>query len=156
MRIILAIAFAIVLVTMYTACWGSFVNEKHELYLIPDGYVGPIVVVLGDPAGKDVERMNGSAIFRISSTGVLKSQYPPHENFRHMTFSYVDANGLETGIAYDPTGRINVPDDSVQIYAIQSGWIDNNERSFIRFVVGPTTNREELYDAMYSIDLSEL
>jgi len=46
-------------------------KEKGEIYLIPNGYVGRVIVFYNQTKGANAEIENGSRVLRIPKNGVL-------------------------------------------------------------------------------------
>ncbi|MBK8150794.1 MAG: hypothetical protein IPK58_21985 [Acidobacteria bacterium] len=62
-------------------------------YLLPSGFTGPVLVVFDRPNGKDFEQIDGTAIYRIPSNGILELREPATYIRRGERFYYEDAGG---------------------------------------------------------------
>src|SRR3954471_340975 len=71
-------------------------KAEHEVHLLPTGFTGPVVILLGDSTAPTPERENGARLFRIPRTGVLRSQLPVNEGWGLPDYYYVDTRGHRT------------------------------------------------------------
>src|SRR5262245_16707518 len=80
----------------------SLCESGREEYIIEDGYVGPIVVVFGDPGGEEVVTdALGTTVYRIGPKGVLSVTSGKRKGFVRRTCSYKKTNGDIAIIPYE-------------------------------------------------------
>jgi hypothetical protein len=77
---------------------------RSEVHLIPEGYVGPVVIVFGDPTGAILKRdTDGTFLFDIPATGYLRFKSdPPKPSWSETHYYYVKRDGKRLEI---PRGR---------------------------------------------------
>jgi hypothetical protein len=51
-------------------------RQPAATFLIPDGFEGPVLLVLGEPCGRPPEKVDGRLIYRVPASGVVISQSP--------------------------------------------------------------------------------
>lgn len=73
------------------------------VHLIPEGYVGPIVIVYGDEDGVAPEvQDDGRTVYRIPRSGVLRlNSSPPRGRLQSMLYFYEGASGSRELIEAD-------------------------------------------------------
>lgn len=137
------------------AYWYTPESGENEIHSLPNGYTGPVFIILGAEDGSPPEYEDGARLYRIPQNGILKTQFSPIEDYRDISFYYRKENGERRKI---PSGFAdsNISSDSVQVLTMQSGWIGQGKTSFIRYIVGREENKEELYNQMYSVDVETL
>ena len=74
---VLAIWFPI-LAWFGTAVVGQRMAQKQPAatFLIPDGYEGPVLLVLGEPCGLPPEKVDGRLIYHVPANGIVITQNP--------------------------------------------------------------------------------
>ena len=110
-------------------------GSDPETYLVPEGYVGPVVVAFADPSGEVPTRgENGGEIYRIPADGGLRLSTAVPPGTHEIRFFYVDLDGRRTKLPYD------VEEEVVQAFAHVSGATGEDEGGKITnwhaFVVG--------------------
>lgn len=119
-------------------------GSSPQTYLVPEGYVGPIVVAFEDPNGEaPIRGDNGEEIYRIPADGVLRLSTPAPSGTHEIRFFYVNSDGRRTKLSYD----VDVKEDVVQAFAHVSGSTDGDEDSKVAkwhaFVVGTPSERDD-------------
>lgn len=90
-----------------------FGKTIHIVYLIPEGYVGNVIVVYSQTDGIIPEKENGVYIFRIPEDGILKVNIPFEKGSHKFDYFFVDNNGTRTKLEYlYPKGWIRNPGDN--------------------------------------------
>ena len=56
-------------------------RAEPEVHLLPDGFIGPVVIVLEDSTAAIPEREHGARLFRISDGGVARSRLPVNDGW---------------------------------------------------------------------------
>ena len=86
-------------------------------HLIPEGYVGPVVIVFDDPKGKAPKRdENGGVVYEIPPDGVLRLNTPaPEAGFYDINYFYVRPDGTTTGLLE------RAEDGALQVFAVVDG-----------------------------------
>lgn len=117
-------------------------GSEPVTYLVPDGYVGPVVVAFADPSGEAAIRdEDGGEVYRIPADGVLRLSTPVLPGTHEIRFFYVGADGRRTKLPYD------VEEDVVQAFAHVSGATGEDEDGKITnwdaFVVGVPSERDD-------------
>ena len=67
----------------------------ENVYLLPEGYVGPALIIYGQASGEPTQREGREYIFEIPDDGVLRTQTTADTTGGE--FWYVDAQGNKTG-----------------------------------------------------------
>lgn len=67
---------------------------EQVIYLLPNRFVGNVIIVYNRPDGTPAEYRDGARIYRIPTTGVLKTQFKPNYGLRKPDLHYyVDKQG---------------------------------------------------------------
>ncbi len=102
-------------------------QAEPEVFLIPSGYVGEVVVLFDVADGVAAEIQGGRRIYRIPPSGILRTQLPPAYGRATWSFAYVGASGDESiPIPRGPLGTIedtpqNRAHSVVEIVRLQIG-----------------------------------
>lgn len=89
---------AVVLSVVGAAALYLFWNPNGEIYLVPEGYRGPIVVAFNHPRGVKRERTIDAYVYRIPRDGILRIRDSMPEGFKMFAWFFVDAQGKRTRI----------------------------------------------------------
>ncbi len=136
-------------------------SQKDNVYLLPEGYIGPVVILFNQADGVGLSVEDGFNIYRIPKGGVLKVKNPPTFTASNELFFYERANGERTRIEYlYPKGRgkaweenpktfdqIEQNDVTVFVMGRVAGTfnIKNGVIHYRSFEVGNASDSEELY-----------
>jgi len=145
------------------ADWLIFSRAEAEIHLIPDGYVGPVVIAFDREDGEPKKYENKTRIYGITPNGVLKTRFPKNDGTNHVwKFYYTKADGTKRELPYFLDLR-EVPagnKDAVAIYSLASMSAPSNrgasDRSFFTYVVGKVTDSKSLIDKQHNINFSDL
>ena len=96
-------------VLKFTACMlvmgivlGSFyscTSGDDEVYLVPKGYSGRVLIFLDRPEGQPVKYLNGKRVYEIPPNGILKTQFGSNPGWTDPNeYSYYDNSGSRTPI----------------------------------------------------------
>jgi hypothetical protein len=85
------------LVTVLTSisARGLLVRNEPEVYLLPDGYVGPVLIVYDQPTGEPRKYEAGARVYEIPENGMLLTQFDPPQDVNPDLW-YVDGQGVRT------------------------------------------------------------
>src|SRR5699024_6655276 len=85
----------IVVIGMYIISFASsyLTRPEKELYLIPEGYVGKVVVFFNQADGEKHEYENDRRVYRIPETGILFTQLKDEQGIINQEYYYVSPNG---------------------------------------------------------------
>lgn len=138
---ILRLGFALCVLLVLVGCRQG----ESEIHLIPDGFVGPVVVVYGVPGAASIEKgPNGESLYRIGSDGVLvTSDLSPEPGWYGLKFFRVREDGSRNRIPYHGDR------DELQIFADVDGvtGVEPNATRWRAYVVGIPSQREDWIEA---------
>jgi hypothetical protein len=85
----------IVIVGMYIFSFASsyLTRPEKELYLIPEGYIGNVIVIFNQPDGEKTDYEDDRRVYKIPKTGVLFTQFKDEEGIINQEYYYVSPNG---------------------------------------------------------------
>ena len=130
----------IIFTLVFTSCVQYAEKEKH---LIPDGYVGLVVIFFDQKDGTPKEYENGFRVYRIPSNGILKTQFSPNPGFskvNDIAFVYKSKDGNEAPIPeYIKTSSA----DSISIFNGKETSI--NKYRIEEYIVDKYVNRSKYY-----------
>lgn len=86
--------FLISIVSFFTSCQRA----TPEIFIIPEGYNGKVMVVFEKKNGSKPEYENNKRVYDIPVSGVLVSQFSINDGFISREFFYVDSLGKRTPI----------------------------------------------------------
>ena len=135
---------------IYLGFVGLFLSScmmgVNEVFLIPDGYEGPVIVRFNEVAGIPIEMENGKRIFKVPQSGILKSEENLQKGYRDIEYFYIDGSGNTTEIE---SVQIQLLDDEekiandVKIYRLLV--YGNGD---ISFIVGKLKDSEKHWEAL--------
>ena len=76
-------------------CLGEW---PPELYLIPEGYIGPVVVAFEQENGVAPEVSGDTLIYRIPESGVLKTSAELPTGILNVSYAFVDRSGRRSAL----------------------------------------------------------
>jgi len=78
----------------------GYAFTQTEIYLLPQDYIGPVLVIYNQPEGQPVESEGFARVYRIPANGVYMTT-AARQQFISGQFFYVDSQGNRTQI-YEP------------------------------------------------------
>jgi hypothetical protein len=126
-------------------------RAEHEVHLIPAGFRGPVVVVFSDAAGAPKEYEDRARLYRIPSSGVLRTQFGPNEGWGRPDYFYIDQHGRRSRIVPGTPCDDSLPGDSVQACLIgQKMWGTSGGTTevpvYSAYAIGQRADRRDAYD----------
>ena len=121
------IIFLFVLVASYSPD-----THENELFLIPEGYEGPIALLFEHPKGEPKIYEDGRRKYVIPKNGILKTRFSFNEGIfkaGDKQFFYLNNEGTRTTIEFIPfrptfntdEGRQKMRDDGEMVYVFAAG-----------------------------------
>ena len=102
----------------FTSCAQK--KAEDTIRLIPEGYIGPVLVIFNQKNGEPKEYEGDKRVYRIPKNGVLRTQFEPNYGVQHHQYFYIDRNGSRSEIRFvavqDKDSLANIVDKS-KIYA---------------------------------------
>jgi len=156
--------FCLVVVLSWTffSCGHQIGGEpKEAVYLIPEGYVGSVVILFDQADGVTPDIENGFAVYNIPRDGVLRVNTSAVYSVDELNYFYVDQAGNRTEItpvypssqASEGDGKKTykqIPPNDPTIYASigEMGSFNANGRviRFRAFGVGRASESERLFE----------
>lgn len=148
-----------ILVTGVCLVLGSCKFAEDSIWLIPEGYVGPVIIIFNQPEGAPKKYENGKRVYEIPENGILRTRFGPNNGIQKHWYFYVNADGNRTPIEYIDQWEINERKYSPEkVYAFDegAGAIGSANHDFIHFkksFVGKPSNRDSLQMVMKSIKI---
>jgi len=150
-----ALAFIILL---FSGCSHKQPCEE-EIYLIPEGFRGKIIVFFDQEDGQEVQYENTARLYQIPSSGFLKSQFPKNGGCMgegRIRFFYVDS--LETRQTLDyflDIDKENLPTD--KDYVLFSFLSDKSSKpDFVIHFVGHLSEFNDLMDSARDLNPQQI
>jgi hypothetical protein len=129
-------AFASFFVLMFLlACGRIGASNEPTRYIVnmPEGYVGPIMIVYAQQGGRLPEVSTGIVTFTLDNTGLLTTSYVGPPSAFRPEFYYVSASGVRTAVPYRSAcwqgaiGAVSVCSGSNVLIANAQPMPDNND-----------------------------
>lgn len=154
----------VVVIGMYLFSFaGSYLTRpEKETYLIPEGYVGTVLVIFNQPDGEKSEYEDGRRIYRIPETGVLFTQLKDEQGIINQEYYYVSPDGQRRKLGVLDTRDFNEewttvknshepPRDSLAVFnpgtmGTMGGSDDKNNKVFLQLSVGTYNDIKNLQD----------
>lgn len=115
-------------------------------HLIPDGYVGPVVIVFDDPSGEPPKHdEDGGVIYEIPPDGVLRLSTPaPEAGLYGVDYFFVQPDGTRRKLPQDADSSV------LQVFAVVDGATDGDREdrppdrwTWRAYVVGVPSERDD-------------
>lgn len=142
------------LLSILLSCENSTQCEK-EIYLIPEGFKGELIVYFDQPDGQEIEYEDSARIYHIPPSGYLKTQFLKNggcmsDNRIH--FYYEDSLGNRESLDY----FLNINMDSIpkdRDYVLFT-FMSNKEKKpdFVIHLVGHVSEFNELTQSIHLLD----
>lgn len=128
---------------------------EEEIYLVPEGFRGKIMVFFDQTDGQEMLYENAARIYQIPVSGVIKSQFPKNGgcmNDGRIQFFYEDSVGTRQPLEY----YLNIDMDSLQQnkdYVLFTFLNEKNTKpDFVIHFVGDVSEFKELTESVRNID----
>jgi hypothetical protein len=128
---------------------------EEEIYLLPEGFRGKIMVFFDQTDGQEMLYENTARIYQIPVSGVIKSQFPKNGgcmNDGRIQFFYEDSVGTRQPLEY----YLNIDMDSLQQnkdYVLFTFLNEKNTKpDFVIHFVGDVSEFKELTESVRNID----
>ena len=156
--------YYIVLLFLFCACFISCRSKEErkcekEIYLLPDGFRGIVLIYFNQPDGAPAEYFGDSRLYRIPSTGLMKSQFGPNGGCmsdNRINFFYIDSAGNQKPITYFMNILEDRPpvDENYVMLSFTSNKSDSTH--FVIHLVGEIKEFVELTNAVKKINHLEV
>lgn len=73
---------------------------QNSIHLIPEGYIGPIIIIFDQPNGLKKRYEKGWRVYEIPNNGILKTQFGPTYGIQQHFYYYVDDSGKRKPLTY--------------------------------------------------------
>lgn len=116
----LSIAAIIWMTTTFMGC-GAGPTAEPELHLIPQGFIGEVVITHGVADAPPLAYENGARVYRIPANGQLRTSSPANIGIRpkdRITYSYSSAGGEQERLQL----KNDVPKGQVSTVCIIGGY----------------------------------
>lgn len=147
----------VVIIILIWATSGCNVPVKceKEIYIIPEGFRGKLIVFFDQPDGQKIQYENDARLYYIPSSGYLKTQFAKNGgcmNDNRLNFFYLDSLGNRNQLDY----FLDLPKDSLPTdrdYILFS-FLSNPEGKpdFVVHLVGSLYEFNELTQSMHLLD----
>lgn len=154
----------IVVIGMYIISFASsyLTRPEKELYLIPEGYVGKVVVIFNQADGEKPEYENDRRVYRIPETGVLFTQLKDEQGIINQEYYYVSQNGQRRKLGVLDTRDFNEewtteknphepPRDSLAVFnpgtmGTMGNSDDKDSKVFLELSIGTYNDMKNLHE----------
>lgn len=162
---------SILLILVLFECSCDFMQQALHLapsdgvYLLPNGYVGPVIILYDRPDGVVPNVEGGYYVYEIPPGGVLKVRTIPYLGIVNLKYFYVDERGNRREVKQvtitgdrDPHGKLqnkygNLSQDEVEnsIFVMNPSGVggfkaNGKDIQFSRIVIGKPKDSEKLFD----------
>ncbi len=136
---------------------SSCQQPAQQIFVLPPGYVGPVVIVFDDHMGTATEFRGTKRVYRIPDTGVLITQFSTVRGIVDNEYVYESDGRSIKRLEYAEDLRTAMPQDTM-VYGggvssggrrlDQKGNITETSPSMAFFVVGPVAHADSLIRVM--------
>lgn len=139
---------------MFTGCTDTPQCEE-EIYLVPEGFRGKVMVFFGQADGQTIEYENTARLYHIPASGIIKSQFPKNGGCMgdgRIQFFYEDSLGTRQPLDYFLNiDRHNLPTD--RDYVLFTFLNEKNTKpDFVIHFVGHLSEFKELTESARNLN----
>lgn len=154
MRNIILVILAVVLLGVF---WYSKNKGEPEIYLIPEDYIGEVVVFFNQSDGQDELYENKTRVYEISNEGILKTKFLFNKGLipsQDIQYFYVSSDSkIREKLNYDHNIPYNetIPQDKENILVFSKRFgtgienDDNLNTTFVSLLVGHAIDADSLF-----------
>ena len=114
------ILIGLFILSLFTASCQK--KREESIYLIPKNYEGNVLIIFDQPEGADTLYDGDSRVYKIDTTGVLKTKFSKIKGSHPVHFYLVDPNGHRTPIKYEAFSKsIDTTSNEVICFNIEDG-----------------------------------
>ena len=84
-------------------------------FILPAGYIGPVVVLYDQPTAGPPQREGLARLYRVPSSGIVRTQFAALQGGGPPTNYYVDQSGRRTAIPSGAPWRQKLPSDQIRV-----------------------------------------
>jgi hypothetical protein len=146
-----SIGFVIAYLAIYSISVSIYWNilVEKEVYLLPDSYQGPVLVVFNQSNGMPRMYEGRSRVYDVPETGILLTQFSPVKHAYTTEFLYIDAAGNRHNILFKTSCREK---DLIEIQTVVACPIGfQSEPPTKGFVVGFPNQQEEYKQVLLDV-----
>lgn len=147
-----------VLLAIIVGCNRSTPCEK-EIYLLPDGLRGQMIVFFDQPDGQAIEYEDEARVYRLPPTGLLKTQFPRNGGCmgdNRIQFFYINDSGAREKLAFwMDIPRDSIPADTDHVLMTFLSEKDNKP-DFVIHLIGTHQEFKSLTKSVRDIDPVEI
>lgn len=144
-----------ILTALFSACNQPSQKCEKEIYLLPPGFRGDLIVFFNQSDGQQIEYEDSARVYRIPEMGYLKSQFPKNGGCmtnERIKFFYEDSSGNRTPLDY----FLNLPKDSIpkdRDYVLFT-FLSNEDTTpdFVIHLVGSVYEFKDLTNSVRNLD----
>ncbi len=130
-------------------------KAEPETHLLPDGFVGRVIIFFDRSDGKAKEYDNDKRIYRIPKNGILKTNFSSNDGFlkySERNFFYIDNAGKIKPIStsWTKNGEVIIHPSIVQVFGFKVGR-SNDTLAFEEYIVDSYSRAGE-YKDLYNLD----
>lgn len=141
-------------ILLITGCNKSTPCEK-EIYLIPEGFWGTMVIYFDQPDGEEIQYENDARLYRIPNSGYLKTKFSKNggcKNNDRINFYYEDSLGVREPVDY----FLNLEKDSIpqdRDFVLFTLFSDKSaETDFAIHLMGSFYQFNELMESVHTLE----
>lgn len=147
--------FLVLSFILLIGCTSESTQCEEEIYLVPEGFYGKIMVFFNQPDGQEMEYENSARVYHIPPSGFIKSQFPKNGgcmNDGRIRFFYEDDMGNRQPLEY----YLNIGMDSLKKdkdYVLFTFLNEKNTKpDFVIHFVGNVSEFNELTESARNLD----
>lgn len=157
----------LILFTLVNSSCSLISGSADGIYLIPNGYIGDVIIVFNQPNGVTPEIEKGRNVYKIPEDGILKVEARARTGIVNLSYFYVDNNNERQEIKYlrvtgerNPAGEpqnkfgdISQQDYENGTFVMNVGGLGsfNTKQGVVQytsFIIGTPKDSGHLYDKM--------
>lgn len=131
-------------------------NAEREVVIVPNNYVGQIVIVYNQPNGAGPIYEDGKRIYKIPLNGILKTQFSPNPGWIGLPEFYYDKISSVNKIVYQPNPR-DLPINEIVAHGGSAGSFrrTKGDIKFLCYYIGNKKQIDSTYQATQTLDINK-
>lgn len=146
------------LVFILAIVFWSCERDQRSVYILPEGFIGYVIVLHDQPDGQPEEYEDGRYIYRVNSNGFLKTQVQTKEDWGAKPSFFYGKISPTTEITVVDAQELNTTD--VNVYGFGHGSIysrgSETATGYAQFFVSSEAEVDSLTESFERLDLVDL
>ena len=130
-----------ILLILFLVFFASCQSTEKEIHLIPEGFVGRVMIFFERDDGSPEKYENGARLYEVPENGILKTTFDLNEGFQQLNdiqFFYVNEKGDRKPInqrwTKNPDSKVILHPSTIEVFGTTVG-VANDSLVYLEYVI---------------------